>query len=75
MSFITGSAYPRKMTGTTSLWKTIDRQGLETQGLGAQGLEAQGLSSQGLGVQNLDTPYDQYGGVERAFTSNGLLLN
>ena len=70
MSFITGSAYPRKMTGTTSLWKTIDRQGLETQGLGAQG-----LSSRGLGVQNLDTPYDQYGGVERAFTSNGLLLN
>ena len=50
MSLITGSAYPRKMTGTTSLWKTIDRLGLETQGFGAQGLISQGLS-----VQNLDT--------------------
>ena len=72
MSLITSSVNPRKMTATTSPWKTIDRQGLETQGLGTQGLGAQGMNSQVLGIQNLDTQYDQYEGVDRAFTSNGL---
>lgn len=100
MSLITGSAYPRKMTRTPSLWKTIDRQGLETQRLGAQGLDTQRLSgqgseTQGLGAQGLDTQSlnfqdletqrlgvlgtgsqfgddDQYEGVDREFSSNGL---
>jgi hypothetical protein len=83
MSLITGSAYPRKMTGTTSLWKTIDRQDLETQGSGAHSLEAQDLGAQGLISQGLGVPSSgsqfgdndaQYEGVDTAFTSNGVFF-